>query len=273
VSDLSGLGPILLVGCGKMGGALLEGWLARGLKREDCFIVEPSADHAGRRLGVRDARDVAGIDPAFKPKVVLLAVKPQVMEEAAPPLRRLIAPGTFVLSIAAGRTIASFERIFGADAAILRAMPNTPAAVGRGISVLVANKRATPAQRQAAEKLMAAVGATGWVEDESLIDAVTGLSGSGPAYVFLLVEAMAEAGMRQGLAPDLAMRLARETVAGAGELLHRSSEPASTLRKNVTSPKGTTQAALDVLMAEPGLAELMARAIEAATRRGRELAK
>lgn len=273
MSGLSGLGPILLVGCGKMGGALLEGWIAGGLSPKDAFIVEPNPEHAGKPLGVADARNAAGIPSAFKPKVVLIAVKPQMMDEAAPPLRPFVGGDALVLSIAAGKTIASFEQMFGADKAIIRTMPNTPAAVGRGISVLVANGRASAVQRRTAEALMSAVGSTGWVEDEALIDPVTGVSGSGPAYVFLMVEALAAAGVAQGLPADLAMRLARETVSGAGELLRRSSEDAAQLRRNVTSPKGTTQAALDILMAEDGLGPLMRRAVEAATRRGRELAK
>lgn len=273
MSGQAGLGPILLVGCGKMGGALLEGWIAKGLSPKDAFVVEPNAEHAGKRLGTLDARHASGIDPAFKPKVVLIAVKPQMMDEALPPLRPFVGKDALLLSIAAGKTIGFFEGIFGKDVAVVRAMPNTPAAVGRGISVLVANAKTGAAARRKAEALMQAVGSTGWVEDEALIDPVTGVSGSGPAYVFLLVEALAEAGIAQGLPADLAMRLARETVSGAGELLRLSSEDAAQLRKNVTSPKGTTQAALDILMAPDGLSSLMARAVAAATQRGRELAK
>jgi len=207
------------------------------------------------------------------PRVVVLAVKPQGMDAILPAYRRFAGPGTVFLSIAAGRPIAFFARHLGETAAIVRAMPNTPAAVGRGIAVLCPNAAVAPAQLEACKSLMSAVGAVETVEDEALMDPVTAVSGSGPAYVFLLVEAMAAAGVASGLPADLAMKLARETVAGSGALLAGAPEDAATLRRNVTSPGGTTAAALAVLMDEAGgLGPLMTRAIDAATKRSRELA-
>jgi pyrroline-5-carboxylate reductase len=267
-------GPLLLVGCGKMGGALLRGWLAGGLSPKKTVVVEPQ--EAGRAalagLGVTVLADPGALPADFAPRTVVLAVKPQQMEAALPAYRRLVRPGTFFLSIAAGKTIGYFERHLGAGTAIVRAMPNTPAAVGRGISVACANPHATAAQRAAATALLAAAGEVAWVEDEGLIDAVTAVSGGGPAYVFLLIECLAKAGVASGLPEDLAMRLARVTVSGSGELAWQSDEPASVLRQNVTSPGGTTLEALKILMAPDGIEPLFVKAIAAATRRSRELA-
>ncbi len=268
-------GPILLIGCGKMGGALLEGWLARGVAPESVRIVEPAAERARElvnRHGVETVAEVAALGEGFAPAVVMLAVKPQTMDAALAPCRRFVSPGTVFLSIAAGKTLAYFARVLSAQAAVVRAMPNTPAAVGCGISVLAANENVTDAQRAACQALLEAVGETVWTEGDALFDAVTAVSGSGPAYVFLLIECLARAGVAAGLPEDLATRLARATVYGAGVLAQRSGEPAETLRRNVTSPGGTTQAALDVLMADDGLAPLMTRAVAAAARRSRELA-
>jgi pyrroline-5-carboxylate reductase len=262
---------VLLIGCGKMGGALLQGWRADPALGPFVTIEPGEGDAAFRGLaGVTCVKRIDEIPAGFVPDAIVVATKPQGMEVVLPPYRAL-ATNALILSIAAGRTLAFLESHLG-DVAAIRAMPNTPAAIGRGIAVCVANARATKAQRDLATKMMGAVGEVGWVDDEDLIDAVTGVSGSGPAYVFLLAEALASAGVKAGLPEDLAMRLARATVSGAGELLHRSSETAEQLRKNVTSPKGTTQAALDVLMAEDGLAPLMEKAVRAARDRGRELA-
>jgi pyrroline-5-carboxylate reductase len=206
------------------------------------------------------------------PAVMVLAVKPQVLDEVLPPLARLAGLSTVVLSIAAGRTIAGIERHLPSGLAVIRSMPNTPAAIGRGITVAVANIHVTAAQRRSCDALLRAVGEVAWAEQESLLDAVTAVSGSGPAYVFYLAECLAEAGRNAGLEPALAQRLARCTIAGAGELLHRSPLGADVLRRNVTSPNGTTHAALEVLMADDGLARLMREAVAAATRRSRELA-
>lgn len=267
-------GPLVLVGCGKMGGALLSGWLERGLAAAETFVVEPfaAAREAIAVKGVACVGEPGELDPALTPAVVVFAIKPQQMAAALPAYRRFVRPGTVFLSIAAGKTIGFFEGHLGREAAIVRAMPNTPAAIGRGISVLCANARASQGQRETCRALMQAAGEVAWVEEEALLDPVTAVSGSGPAYVFLLVEALAAAGVAAGLPEDLAMRLAGETVSGAGELLRRSGESAATLRQNVTSPGGTTQAALEVLMAEDGLQALMTRAVAAATRRSEELA-
>ncbi len=266
-------GPLLLVGCGKMGGALLRGWLARGVAVEDVVVVEPGAAMAAqaRALGVTVAADATAIEGSFSPAVIVLAVKPQVMDEVVPPYARYGAEGCY-LSIAAGRTIASFEAHFGARAAIVRAMPNTPAAVGRGATVLCANAPVDDTRREACADLMRAVGEVHWIADEALMDAVTAVSGSGPAYVFLLIEALAAAGVDAGVAEALALGLARATGAGSGELALQSEESAAQLRINVTSPGGTTAAALEVLMGEQGLPTLLREAVRAATRRSRELA-
>ncbi len=271
--------PVLLVGCGKMGGALLAGWLARGTAgaAAPVTIIEPSDAGAAEfrgKPGVSVVADAAALPAGAAPAVVVFAVKPQVMEQIVPAYRRFAGPGTVFLSIAAGRPIAFFAKHLGDAAPVVRAMPNTPAAVGRGITVACANARVSASQRQACGTLLEAGGEVAGVDDEALIDQVTAVSGSGPAYVFLLVEAMAEAGRAAGLPADLAMRLARATVSGSGELLHRASEPAEQLRRNVTSPGGTTAAALEVLMADKaGLTELMTRAVAAATKRSRELAQ
>lgn len=262
---------LLLVGCGKMGTALLAGWVAAGSAPTPIVVVEPNPAPGAIPAGVACVAGVGMLPEGFRPAVVVLATKPQVMDEVVPAYRGLAGPGTCFVSIAAGRTLAYFEKILGRTA-IVRSMPNTPAMVGRGVTVCCANAMVDAAQRQLADRLMAAVGEVGWVDDEGLIDAVTAVSGSGPAYAFLLAECMAEAGREAGLPADLAERLARATVAGAGELLHRSPESAAQLRKNVTSPNGTTHAALQVLMAADGMQPLLSRAIAAAARRSRELA-
>jgi len=265
---------LLLVGCGKMGGAMLRGWLARGLAPTHAVIVEPTPaglDELTAR-GVRLLATAEAIPAEFQPDVVVLAVKPQMMDGAIAGYARFTRPETLFLSIAAGKTIAYFQRHLGQAAALVRAMPNTPAAIGRGISVAVASPPVTAAQRALADALLAACGEVAWVEEEGLIDPVTALSGGGPAYVFLLIETLAEAGRKAGLPADLALRLARVTVSGAGELARLSPESAAELRRNVTSPKGTTLEALNILMAPDGIQPLFDRAIAAASRRSRELA-
>ncbi len=267
-------GPVLLVGCGKMGGALLAGWLARGMAAAEITVVEPEAGGAGaaRERGAAVVAGPEALAADLTPAVVGFAVKPQAMDGVAPAYARYAPAGSAFLSIAAGTTIAYFEQRLGGAAAIVRAMPNTPAAVGRAISVLCANDNVSEAQRAACSDLLAAVGEVAWIDDEALMDAVTAVSGSGPAYVFLLIECLAEAGVEAGLPEELALELARATVCGAGELAYRAAEPAAVLRRNVTSPGGTTQAALEVLMAGDGLGPLLARAVAAAARRSRELA-
>ena len=264
-------GPLLLLGAGKMGSAMLDGWLARGISPKKLVVVEPHPSKAVKALARRGLK----LNPKGKPAAaaaIVIAVKPQSAPEAVPPLAAHVGKGTLVLSIMAGRTLGFLENVLPAQTAIVRAMPNTPAALGRGISTIVANARVSVRQRKVASDLLAAIGKVEWVDDEALLDAVTALSGSGPAYVFLLVEAMTKAGIAAGLPADLAARLARETVAGSGELLHRSHLDAATLRQHVTSPGGTTAAALEVLMGPGGFDELLTKAIAAATRRGRELA-
>ena len=267
--------PILLVGCGKMGGALLRGWLRQGLDRTDIHVVEPApeaAEAVGSELGVAVTASPDQAPAGFVADTVVFAVKPQGMDRIVPHYRAMAERGAVCLSIAAGKPIAFFREHLGDAAAIVRAMPNTPAAVRRGITAACASMTVTAAQRGVCQRLLEAVGETVWLEDETLIDPVTAVSGSGPAYVFLLIEAMAQAGIEQGLPPDVAERLARATVAGSGELARQSQDAADTLRRNVTSPGGTTAAALDVLMSEDGLRTLVSRAVEAATRRSRDLA-
>jgi pyrroline-5-carboxylate reductase len=265
---LAGLsGTILLAGAGKMGGTMLEGWLALGLSPEHVAVIEPQPSREIAALcRLNPSRDAAGEVAA-----VVVAVKPQIAPDVLPALAPFVGSATVVVSIMAGRTL---QFLAGSlpQAALVRAMPNTPAAIGRGITVAVANPRVSPEQRALVDALLSAVGAVEWITDEALMDAVTALSGSGPAYVFLLAEAMAHAGTAAGLPAALAATLARATVAGAGELLHRSPLDPATLRQNVTSPGGTTAAALDVLMAEDGLERLMTEAIAAATKRSRDLA-
>lgn len=267
-------GSLLLVGAGNMGFALLAGWIAQGLKPAQVIVQDPSPPEPARAFLAKHEiaahADVASLDAP--PAVIVVAVKPQIMADVLPSIARHVGPQTMVLSIAAGKTIASFETALPAGTAVVRAMPNTPASVGRGITVCAANPRVSAAQKSVCDSLLSAVGAVGWVDDEADIDAVTAVSGSGPAYVFHLAECMAAAGVAAGLKPELAEKLARWTVAGAGELLHRSELGADQLRKNVTSPNGTTYAALQVLMADDGMKPLLQRAVAAATQRSRELA-
>lgn len=266
---------LLLVGGGKMGSAMMAGWLKSSLKPEDVLVVEPFEDTRKllkSSLGVESVAAASDIPADASPETVVLAVKPQMMDDAIGDYARYAGPDCVFVSVAAGKTIGYFEGKLGKDAAIVRAMPNTPAAVGRGITVGYPNHLVSESQRKWADELLQSVGEVAWVEDEDQIDCVTALSGGGPAYVFLLVEAMAQAGIDNGLPADLSMQLARATVAGAGELLYQSDDEAATLRKNVTSPGGTTAEALKVLMAEDALQPLMTQAIAAATKRSRELA-
>lgn len=265
--------PLLLIGCGKMGGAMLSGWLDSGIAAAGVHIVDPAgATDFAARPGVTISPTAADLPDDLDPEVVVVAVKPQQMDGVVPGLARFALPSTVFLSIAAGTPIRYFSRHLGASAAIVRAMPNTPAAIGQGITVACPNAAVTDAQEAVCLALLESVGEAWTVDDEALLDPVTAVSGSGPAYVFLLIECMAAAGVEAGLPPDLSARLALVTVAGAGQLAVRDSAPPDQLRCNVTSPGGTTEAALGVLMAEDGLQKLMTRAVAAATRRGRELA-
>lgn len=264
--------PVLLVGAGKMGGALLDGWLRRGLPAAALSVLDPFlAAERRAALAAQGVRLLDAAEAAEPPRIVVLAVKPQSMSEAMAAVAPLAGPATIVVSIAAGIRLARLEQAFGAAAPIIRAMPNTPAEIGQGMTVAVANGRLDGDGRAIVEALLAAVGDVAWIDDEALIDAVTAVSGSGPAYVFLLAECLAAAGVATGLPAELAERLARRTVSGAGALLSASPLPAATLRENVTSPKGTTAAALAVLMDEDGLQRLLGRAVAAAQARSREL--
>ena len=266
-------GTLVLVGAGKMGGAMLEGWLKGGADPKKVIALDPSPTPEMKAMleshGVRLNPPVSTITDA---EVVVVAVKPQVMEDVLPGIVALRASKPLILSVAAGKTIASFERHFGTDAAVIRTIPNTPAAIGRGITAMASNPNVSPAQLELARALLSAVGEVVTVADEAMIDVVTAVSGSGPAYVFYLTECLAAAGEKMGLSAALAMQLARATVAGSGELMRVSGTPAATLRQNVTSPKGTTYAALQILMAEDGMQPLFDQAIAAATKRSRELA-
>jgi pyrroline-5-carboxylate reductase len=263
---------ILLVGAGKMGGALLEGWLGLGLDPRNAAVLEPQPARELTALASRGLRLNPAASAIGEASAIIIAVKPQMAAEVMPTLASYVGTGTVVVSIMAGRTLGFLEQALSHRAALVRAMPNTPAAIGRGITVAVPNVRVSERQRELVHALLAATGAVEWIADEALMDAVTAVSGSGPAYVFLLVEALARAGVEAGLPADLAERLARATVAGAGELLQRSPLDPASLRQNVTSPGGTTAAALDVLCGPHGLGELMAKAVAAATERSGQLA-
>jgi pyrroline-5-carboxylate reductase len=266
-------GTLVLLGAGKMGGAMLEGWLKAGADPRKIVALDPSPPSEVKALIERNSVRLNPLHSEIENvEVLLAAVKPQVMDEVLTFVHDLGKSHPLILSIAAGKTIASFESHFGRDAAVIRCMPNTPAAVGRGITAMAGNANVSVPQWQLAEALLSSVGQVVRVPDEAQIDAVTGVSGSGPAYIFYMTECLAAAGIEAGLAPDLAMALARATVSGSGELMHQSGIDAATLRQNVTSPKGTTYAALQVLMADDGLKPLMTRAVDAATRRSRELA-
>ena len=258
---------LVLLGCGKMGSALLSGWLDQGLPASSVWILDPKPTDWVLNLGVH-VNEMLPDNPA----IMLVAVKPQAMEEALPRLQKWGSATTVFISVAAGIKIAEFEEILGRSTPIVRAMPNTPAAVGQGITALIGNDRVTEKDLVDAEKLLMAVGQTVLLDNEGQMDAVTGLSGSGPAYVFHLIEALAQAGKKQGLPADMAMKLAQATVAGAGALAAQSNQTAEKLRVNVTSPNGTTQAGLKILMhPKTGLQSLINRTVKAATKRSQDL--
>jgi pyrroline-5-carboxylate reductase len=265
-------GPLLLVGAGKMGGALLEGWLRQGFDPAAVFIQDPAPPPEVRALAARhkiaagDAPDLPA--PA---SVIVIAVKPGLVEKLMPELEPLIGEGSVVLSIAAGRTLAALARALPAGTAVVRAMPNVAASVGRSMTVACANSAVSREQALASNMLLEAVGDVMWIEDESLFDAITAVSGSGPAYVFLLAECLEDAGRAAGLDAELARQLARATVEGAGELLQRSDLSPRELREKVTSPQGITAAALEILMGEEAVKDLLTRAVAAAAKRSREL--
>jgi pyrroline-5-carboxylate reductase len=263
---------LVLVGGGKMGGAMLEGWLRVGLSADAASVIDPDPSPdlktlcASKGVALNPSLDVLG-----HPEVLVLAIKPQSLDDAAPGLVPLAGQNTMLISVLAGKTVANLDAAVPGCGGIVRAMPNLPAAIARGATGAYASPALSPQQRATAHSLLKAVGIVEWVEDEGLIDAVTAVSGSGPAYVFHLVECLAKAGVAAGLPEDLAMRLARATVSGSGHLLATSELQAGQLRANVTSKGGTTAAALDVLMADDGLAPLMTKAVAAARKRAGEL--
>lgn len=260
---------LVLLGCGKMGSAMLAGWLKGGLPARSVWVLEPNPSDWLKAQGVHLNAGLPD-DPA----IVLVAVKPQMMAEALPGLAALGGGDTLFLSIAAGTQIASYEKTLGPGTPIVRAMPNTPAAIGRGITAIIGNGKASEAHLALSETLLSAVGQVVRLEGEGQMDAVTAVSGSGPAYVFHLIETLAAAGVAEGLPPELSLQLARATVAGAGALAEEAAEGPGQLRVNVTSPGGTTAAALKVLMDEGrGFPALMTEAVHAAAERGRELGK
>lgn len=268
---LPGRGRLLLVGAGKMGGAMLDRWLASGLDPSRVAVLDPFLSDVRAAELMGQGVETHRTPPADRFDLVVLAVKPQAMEKTLPDIAPLAAPDALIVSVAAGVRIETLAAAFGDGRVIVRVMPNTPAQIGKGMSVAVAAGQIDAARRSAVEALLDAVGDSAWVEDEALIDAVTAVSGSGPAYVFLLAECLAQAGEAAGLPPDLAGRLARQTVIGGGALIEASPESAAKLRENVTSPNGTTAAALAVLMAPDGLGPLLEKAVEAARKRSVEL--
>lgn len=261
----------MLLGCGKMGGALLDGWLANGLDPRATIILDPYPADALKQIeGLTFITN--GLYQGAAPRAVMLAVKPQMMDEALPSVSEIAGPATLFISIAAGKPLAYFEGLLGTATPIVRVMPNTPAAVGAGASALIANAGCSDGDKALASALTDAAGISVWLDHEDQMDAVTGVSGSGPAYVFHMIEALTAAAEAEGLAPDLALALARQTVIGAAALAAASPETAETLRVNVTSPKGTTEAGLLALMdSESGLTSLMQKTVSAAANRSREL--
>ena len=266
-------GTLVLAGCGKMGGAMLEGWLKAGANPKKIIVIDPDPPIEVMDVLVQHRihlnPDLSSVTDA---EVIVVAVKPQVMEDVLPNLVVLKSSKPLILSVAAGKTIATFAKHFGTDAAIIRTIPNTPAAIGRGITAMSANANVSETQMNLANTLLSSTGEVVTVENESMIDLVTAVSGSGPAYVFYLTECLANAGEKIGLPADLAMQLARATVAGSGELMRQTGIDPATLRQNVTSPNGTTYAALQVLMADSGMKPLFEKAIKAAADRSKELA-
>ena len=267
--DLSKLSKqeIVIVGCGKMGSALLKGWLAEGLDPNEITVIDPYPSDWLIKQTVRLNKTLPS-----NPSIVLIAVKPQMMPDVVPKLKKLGNSKTLFISIAAGTSISYFQRILGNQTPIVRAMPNTPASIGKGITAIIANAYVSDIELKATEKLLSSVGEIVSLDSEEQMDAVTAVSGSGPAYVFHLIEALADAGQANGLNAELSMTLAKATVAGAGLLAEKSNEDPTNLRINVTSPGGTTAAALRILMdQDTGFNSLLLKAVEAASNRSKEL--
>lgn len=272
MTDLRSIGPVMLVGAGKMGMALATGWLEAGLPPTNLVLVEPRPSEETTAFAAEYDLRIYDKAVGLLPNVLVLAVKPQVIDAVMESLAPVIAPHTLVLSIAAGISLARLEQGAKTDR-VVRSMPNTPAQIGKGVTGVVAGPGVDQDGKSAAEALLSAAGLVVWLDEEGDLDAVTAVSGSGPAYVFNLVEALAAAGVAQGLDEHVAMVLARQTVIGSAALLEADAAPASVLRQNVTSPNGTTAAALGVLMADDGLTPLMERAVDAARLRSEELGR
>lgn len=271
-ASLRQIGPVMLVGAGKMGLALARGWLDAGLPPGNLLLVDPNPGEAAHELAEDFGLTISGEAAGLQPNVLVLAVKPQVIDPVMASLLPVIGPHTLAVSIVAGIDIARLSR--GLDMGrVVRTMPNTPAQIGKGITGAVAGPAIGPQDRDVAEALLGAAGPVVWFDDEAQLDAVTAVSGSGPAYVFHLVEALAAAGRRQGLPDAIALQLARQTVIGSAALLEADPASPEVLRQNVTSPNGTTQAGLAVLMGENGLTELIDRTVDAARRRSEELGR
>jgi pyrroline-5-carboxylate reductase len=274
MSSLSRAAPtsLVLFGAGKMGAAMLEGWLAVGMNTAAATILDPQPSADVETLcGKKQIPLNPPLRDLMPPKVVVLAIKPQMLEAAAAVINRLVKPDTLVVSILAGKTLADLKRQMPGARAVVRAMPNLAASVRRSATAAVASAETSAAQKQMAHELLSSIGAVAWLADEELMDAVTAVSGSGPAYFFYLAECLAHAGTVAGLPQELSAQLARATLVGAGELLAQTELPPGKLRHDVTSPGGTTAAALDVLMAKPGLSDLLQRAVQAAKLRAGEL--
>ncbi|MBN9673618.1 pyrroline-5-carboxylate reductase [Roseibium aggregatum] len=264
--------PFLLVGAGKMGGAMLSGWMAEGVDPSAVTVCDPRlSEEMDALLKQHGIRHVASVPEDLSAAIVLVAVKPQLMDQVLPGLKPAVAADTLVLSVAAGTPVAKFQSVFG-DVPVCRCMPNTPAMVKRGITAVYPTGVVSEAQKEDVARLLSAVGKVVWLDSEDQIDLVTGVSGSGPAYVFYLAEALSQAGKAAGLPDELAEELAVATVCGAGELMHQSGDHPSILRQNVTSPNGTTAAALEVLMGSEGIQPVMTAAVAAAVKRAKELA-
>ena len=267
---------VLLAGCGNMGYAMLAGWINSGkLDPTEALVVEPNAELRDRaaKLGSRVAASADEIPEGASPELIVLAVKPQVIRDVTADYKRFAGGPTTFLSVAAGTSVATFEGVLGAQTAVMRCMPNTPASIGKGMMVTFANARVTDAAKSFVSDLLSASGKVATIDDEGLMDAVTAVSGSGPAYVFHFIECLTAAGEKAGLPADTAKLLAMQTVYGAACLAAESSEEPSVLRQQVTSPNGTTAAALEVLMGGDRLKDLIGEAVEAARKRGVELGK
>ena len=271
-NTLSGLGPVALIGAGKMGLALARGWIEAGLPASSLVLVDPQPGEATRRFSEAAGVELRSEPPARPPAVLILAIKPQMMGDVLPRLRPLVGPHTLVVSIAAGISMARIAEGLGTQR-VIRTMPNTPAQIGQGISGAYAGAGVDAADRHAAEALLRAAGEVVWVDSEAAIDGITAVSGSGPAYVFHFVEALAAAARQQGFDEAQAMRLARQTVIGAAALMAADATAVDVLRQNVTSPKGTTEAGLAVLMGPEGLTPLLEKTVTAARRRSEELGR